>query len=114
MFSCSSNDHITTVQSDHNKWHLLVYISGTHYTSYWNKYNFIFLSNELEVFRPGYFLIDRHDIDTMEPHKVSLAWSQPSVLINLVKIQFSYILVISLEVLGISDIERKNSGRCLM
>ena len=41
-------------------------------------------SNEMANFRPGYFLIDRHDVDTMEPHKVSLAWSQPSVLINLV------------------------------
>ena len=39
----------------------------------------------MEFFRPGYFLIDRYDVDTMEPHKVSLAWSQPAVLINLVE-----------------------------
>ena len=43
-----------------------------------------FYSNEMEVVRAGYFLIDRHDAEMSEPHKVSLAWTQPAVLINLV------------------------------
>ena len=43
--------------------------------------------NDLEVFSPGLFIIDRQtpeDCLLSEHHKVSLCWSQPQLLINLV------------------------------
>ena len=44
-------------------------------------------NSKLEVFNPGLFLIDRpseEDFNEDEPHKVSLCWNNPQVLISLV------------------------------
>ena len=41
----------------------------------------------LDVFNPGLFIIDRQNPEDdliNEPHKISLCWNQPQLLINLV------------------------------
>ena len=44
-----------------------------------------YINGNLEVFNPGLFVIDRQTAqdDYNEPHKISLVWNQPQLLINL-------------------------------
>ena len=48
---------------------------------------FKFFHFSLDVFNPGLFIIDRQNPEDdliNEPHKISLCWNQPQLLINLV------------------------------
>jgi hypothetical protein len=46
-----------------------------------------FRTSHLEVFNPGLYIIDRQspEDDINEPHKISLCWNQPQLLISLVE-----------------------------